>query len=116
MKSVGFDISFTENGVPQYLSDYKSELKNIVGEGYKDKKINEESAVKLLTKINELKTDEDYQFAEAIKDIGNISIGTYNILEDIKTEIKNNNDNTKYIESRYSNIDGITNINYYKLQ
>lgn len=107
VKTVGFDISFTENGVPQYLSDYKSELKNIVGEGYKDKKINEKSAVKLLTKINELKTDEDYKFAEAIKDIGNISIGTYNILEDIKTEIKNNNDNTKYIESRYSNIDGI---------
>lgn len=105
VKSVGFDVSFTENGVPQYLSVYKSELKNLVGEGYKENKINEESAVKLLTKINELKTDEDYKFAEAIKASGNISIGTYNMLEETQTDILN--DNSKYVESRYSNIDGI---------
>lgn len=107
VKSVGFDVSFTENGVPNFLEEYKSELKTVTGEMYKNKKIDEESAVTLLTKINELSTDEDYKFAEAIKNSGNISIGTYNILKKEEYNKENYSNSVDYINNRYFYMDGV---------
>jgi len=107
IKSVGFDVSFTENGVSKEVQDYKKNVKTMVAQMYQDKNISEEKAVELLTEINKLKTDEDYSFAEAIKETGNISVGTYNIMENSSEAERYNLDSYYYKSSRFYNIEGI---------
>jgi adenylate cyclase len=107
VKSIGFDISFTEDGVPEFLENYKKELKKTTGELYKNKKIDEESAVNLLTIINELTTDEDYKFAEDIKKSKNVSVGTYNILKEEEYDAEKYSNSMDYINSRFYYMEGI---------
>lgn len=107
VKSVGFDISFTEPGVYSDIAEYKDNLKKMVGDFYKDGKVNGDTAITLLLKLNELKTDEDYKFAEAISKFKNISIGTYNILDKTEYNIEKYEKSSDYIKNRFYYIDGI---------
>lgn len=107
IKSVGFDVSFTEQGVSQEVQEYKKSVKTMIAQMYNMNELSEDKAVELLTEINKLKTDEDYIFAEAIRDTGNISIGTYNIMEKSKEAEHYNLDSYYYKKSRFYNIDGI---------
>lgn len=107
VKSIGFDISFTEGGVSKEVQNYKKNIKNMVADMYNQQEIDEDKAVKLLTEINKLKTDEDYEFAEALKNTGNVSIGTYNIVEESKEIEEYDMESSYYKNSRYYNIEGI---------
>lgn len=106
VKSIGFDISFVESGVPEYITSYKAKLKERVLDGYKNKKIEAKTAVEIAKTINELDTSEDVVFAEAIRDAGNVTIGTYNLADEnseVLTEEQKNN--TTYLKSRHVNLD-----------
>ena len=106
IKSIGFDVSFSEYGPDPKLLKIKENIKSIVGDNYYSGNLNEELAIELLEEINLIKTDEDFRFAEAIKKLGNVTIGTYNVLskdEAISEEIF---DNTLYLQYKYR-VDGI---------
>lgn len=107
IKSVGFDVSFTEQGISQEVQEYKKSVKTMVAKMYNMNELSEEKAVELLTEINKLKTDEDYLFAKAIKETGNISVGTYNIMEKNNEADHYNFDSYYYKKSRFYNIEGI---------
>lgn len=107
IKSVGFDVSFSEAGASSNLSEYKKELKGIVAQGYKGGDISETKAVDLLKKINTLKTDEDFQFAKALKETGNTVIGTYNVISEEEEIDESVFDNNHYKKNRYVAVEGI---------
>lgn len=110
IRSIGFDISFTEFGVDKTLLKVKENLKEIIGENYYSGNLNEELTIQLLEELNLLKTDEDYVFSEAIKNLNKVVIGTYNILssdEKIDESIYENND---YLKFRYPLNDVFTEI------
>ena len=68
-KAIGFDVSFTEFGVDKNILSVKENLKNTIGQNYYNGNISEELAINLLEELNKIKTDEDYEFAEALKKI-----------------------------------------------
>lgn len=107
-KSIGFDISFTEEAVSKDLYNYRENLKQNVYENYKLGKLDRDVTREILQEIAKLKLDEDYIFAEEIKNAENIVIGTYNIKNktDIK-EIENISLENYYLKSRYYNIKGV---------
>ncbi|MGM0508814.1 MAG: CHASE2 domain-containing protein [Fusobacteriota bacterium] len=109
-KSIGFDISFTEKAISDNLLDYKNDLKSIVLDGYKSKKIDRETAMVLAKKINELDLSEDYEFATKLRENPIVSIGTYNISKKEESILnKEILENDEYIKSRYVNINGLLN-------
>lgn len=101
IKSIGFDVSFTELGPDQNLLKIKENMKTIIGENYYSGNLNENLAIKLLEELNEIKTDEDYQFADAIENLGKVNIGTYNVLAKDEKIIESVFKNNKYLEYRY---------------
>ncbi|BDU49800.1 CHASE2 domain-containing protein [Haliovirga abyssi] len=108
VKSIAFDVSFTESSTSKELLDYKLNLKKIILNGYKNGDIKKKTALSLAKELNKLKLDEDYLFAKALKKAGNVSIGTYNILneKDVKLS-KEVLDNKVYIFNRYVNVPGL---------
>lgn len=106
VKSIGFDVSFTEAAASKELLKYKSDLKAKIGGYYKDKSIEKEVAIDLLKEIKKLDLSEDLSFAKALKETGNVSIGTYLNVDkgNLTDEIL---ENRTYLKSRYENIDGI---------
>lgn len=107
IKSVGFDVSFSENGKGADLLPYRNNLRGIVSEGYKSGNIDEDSARKLAIEINKLKVEEDYKFAQALKEVGNVTIGTYNILDPKVGITQEIIDNDRHHKSRYHVVKGI---------
>ncbi|MDN5304358.1 MAG: adenylate cyclase [Fusobacteriaceae bacterium] len=107
VKSIGFDVSFTEEGVSKDKINYKKNMKTIVATKYKQGVIPEKDAIELLKEINKLDTDQDYEFAAALKESGNTVIGTYNIMD--KTEdLTNFQYNPVYYQkSRFYKVSGI---------
>ena len=104
VKSIGFDVSFTEDAVPKYLTEYKANLKTQVLKYYRENKIDKEAALTIATEINKLDLSEDLTFAKAIKDVGKVVIGTYNIIEkeeNITEEVLNNNTYMKYMYNNF---------------
>lgn len=106
IKSIGFDVSFSEYGPDPKLLKIKENIKSIVGDNYYSGNLNEELAIELLEEINLIKTDEDFRFAEAIKSLGNVNIGTYNVLSKDEAISEEVFDNTKYLQYSYR-LDGI---------
>lgn len=106
VKSVGFDVSFSEFGPDEGLISIKDNLKAAIGEGYYGGRLEENLAVKLLNEINKIETDEDYIFAKAIKNSNNVVIGTYNILSKGEKISKVVEGNSLYLQYRYP-VEGI---------
>ena len=101
-KAIGFDVSFTEFGVDKNILSVKENLKNTIGQNYYNGNISEELAINLLEELNKIKTDEDYEFAEALKKNGKTIIGTYNVLDE-KEKIESSVwENDKYLDYRYN--------------
>ena len=101
-KAIGFDVSFTEFGVDKNILSVKENLKNTIGQNYYNGNISEELAINLLEELNKIKTDEDYEFAEALKKNGKTIIGTYNVLDE-KEKIESSVwKNDKYLDYRYN--------------
>lgn len=107
-KSIGFDVSFTEEAISQELYNYRENLKQVIYDNYKLGNITKELTVQLLTDVNSLKLDEDYVFADEIRKAKNIVIGTYNIKNKTDIEsIKHLNFTNLYAKNRYYNILGV---------
>lgn len=104
VKSIGFDVSFTENGMDKKVLDVKENLKKTIGESFYEGKLTEDLAVKLLTELNTIETDEDYIFAKAIKKSGVVNIGTYNIVDKGEKIDPDVLENLKYLENRYHTV------------
>ncbi|OQY09105.1 MAG: hypothetical protein B6I28_03625 [Fusobacteriia bacterium 4572_132] len=108
VKSIGFDISFTEKAIPDELNNYKKDLKKLVLTEYRAKKIGKETTLKLAKEINKLDLTEDYQFAKALKESKNVSIGTYNISKKEESILgKEILENKDYLKNRYVNVLGL---------
>lgn len=106
IKSIGFDVSFSEYGPDPMLLQVKENIKSIIGNNYYSGNLDEDLAIELLEEINLIKTDEDYRFAEAIKNLGNVNIGTYNVLSKDEAISQEVFENTKYLQYRYR-VEGI---------
>lgn len=107
VKSVGFDVSFSENGKGSELRSYRNELRNIISEAYNKKEMNEETAKKMAIELNKLQVDGDYKFARALKEVKNVTIGTYNILDPNMGISKEVEENDTHYKSRYHIVKGI---------
>lgn len=101
IKSVGFDVSFSEFGPDEKLVALKENLKETIGQSYYGGQLQENIAIKLLNEINKIETDEDYIFAKAIKNSNNVVIGTYNILSKDEGISKEVAENDSYLQYRY---------------
>lgn len=102
IKATGFDISFTELGVDKVVLSVKENLKNTIGENYYNGNISEKLAITLLEELNKIKTDEDYEFAEALKNNGKAIIGTYNVLDEKEKIDGSVWENDRYLDYRYN--------------
>lgn len=109
IKSTGFDVSFTEPGPDKFLVEYKKALKDTVLQGYKSNSIEKETALELAKEIETLNLKEDYEFALALKEAGNVSVGTYAITEKDTGISQDTLDNLTYYKGRHVNIDGLEN-------
>lgn len=108
VKAIGFDISFTEPALTKEMSEYQEGLKSTVLKYYKENRLEKEVALEMAKKILSYSTNEDEVFANSLARAGNVSIGTYNILqadETIMTEELINN--ITYRKSHYSMVDGV---------
>ena len=108
VKSIGFDVSFTNPGISEDVIIAKKKIKNITATEYKNGKIKKETAIKILKAANSIDTSEDFEFAKAIKDVKNVSIGTYNIMRKKELYPGYNINNSKlYLDNRYHYVDGM---------
>jgi|GEM_PF-118733 len=107
VKSIGFDVSFSENSKGSELLPIRNALRESIGRGFRAKEIQEGLAKELALIVNKLDVEEDMRFARALQEVKNVTIGTYNVLDPdvgISPEVL---ENTEHYKSRYHRVRGI---------
>ncbi len=107
IKSIGFDISFNDQGTNSKLLPYKNNLKNILNEAYKKDEISQNYALSLAKEINKLKVDEDFVFSSIMSKYKNVTLGTYNILDESEIDNEQILSRNLHEKSRFYRLQGV---------